>query len=692
MQSKISFGHYSRKAYIYIRQSSMDQVHNHLESQRLQYRLVERAVELGWSEPVIIDDDLGRSGSGSAVRPGFLRLLNAVEEKSVGAIFCFEASRLARNNREWYKLIDYCSYVGTLLIDLDGIYDPCNVSDRVFLGIKGTMSEYELGIFRQRAQAAIQEKAKRGELYLNMSAGYVLTADKRCEMDPNKAIQDAFHLIFKKFRELCSATQVVLWFRSEKIEIPCKPANGRMNEIIWKLPTHSTIRKVLKNPIYAGAYAFGKSKLQTRFVDGQPIKSRSKISSIDQWNVLIKDHHQAYISWDEYMANQKRLEQNTNKRGLAVKGAPKRGPALLVGLLRCRRCTQKLRVRYSGSNPSIPRYVCRGQENIGRPENCIKFRGAGIEQLVTEQVLHVIEPAAIAAAEEAERLCRQNQSEKEQSLINTLAQAEYEADRCFEQFNLIDPKNRLVAQNLENRWNDALEKVERLRQQLDQLKGEYQPLSEEERKKLYQLAEDLPSAWHHPQADSRTRKLILQTLIKEIMVDIDENNYLQVSIHWAGGKHTQHRIKRRKKGERTNHLHPDTEKIVRGLTEVARDQHIARILNLLKIQTASGKTWNELRVAAFRRKHNIPAFDPLEYEKKEWLNLEKAAEILQVFPTTVSRLIKAKILPARQVVKYSPWIIEKKHLEKPAVLNAVNELKNGKKILLTKNQKQLSLE
>lgn len=687
MQSKITLEHYSRKSYIYIRQSSMDQVYKHLESQRLQYKLVDRAKELGWSEPLVIDDDLGCTGSGTVIRPGFLRLLTAVEERKVGAIFCVEASRLARNNREWYQLIDYCALVDTLLIDLDGIYDPGNVSDRVYLGMKGTMSEYELGIFRQRAQAAILEKAKRGEYYTNLSAGYIKTDDNGCEMDPNQRIQDAFNLIFKKFREFSSATQVVSWFQTEKIEIPCKNRSG---EIIWKLPTESTILKILKNPIYAGAYAHGRSQTQTHFVDGQPRKKIVKELPIEQWKVLIKDHHKGYISWNEYLANRKQLEQNTNKRGPAVKGAPKRGPALLVGLLRCQRCSQKLRVRYSSSSPGIPRYVCRGQENNGQTENCISFYGAHLEQLVTEEVLRVVEPAAITAAQEAERLFYQEQSEKEQSLVNALAQAEYEANRCFEQFNLVDPKNRLVALNLENRWNTALEKVEKIKQHLAEVRKEYQPLTEQERKALYKLAEDLPKIWYHPHADVKIKKRIIQTIINEIIVDIAEDNYLAVFIHWAGGKHTQYRIKRRKKGERQNHLHPETEKIVRGLSEVVPDQDIARILNLLRIKTASGKTWNVVRVASFRRQHHIPVFDPVEYKKKGYVNLQQAADILGTYPTTISRLIKANILKAHQVVKYSPWIIDKEQLRDPAVINAVGSMKKGEKILLTSDQCKLS--
>jgi len=568
MQQKITSEHLSRQAYVYIRQSSMAQVRDHLESQRLQYRLEERAKLLGWPTPVIIDDDLGLSGSGRTARPGFAQLLTAVCANAVGAVFCLEASRLARNNREWYQLIDFCAIVRTLLIDLDGVYDPCNVSDRVFLGMKGTMSEYELGIFRQRAQAAIQEKARRGELYSQLPAGYLRAPDNRCEMEPDQRIREALATVFRKFREFGSANQVVLWFRSESLEVPVKGVHGT---VIWKLPTTATISKILKNPIYAGAYVYGRKETRTTIVNGQPVKSSHELA-LEHWKVLIQDHHQAYISWDEYLANQKRLQQNANQHGVAVKGSPKKGAALLVGLLRCQKCGRRFKVRYKGIDSATPRYVCPGQATGGRQGRCLEFYGTQLEALVTREVLRVIEPVALEAAAEAERLYQQRQGEKERHFLNALSQAEYEATRRQEQYNQVDARNRLVAQTLEEHWEKALRNVETIKQRLAQIRQAYQPLTPEERKKLYELADDLPRVWNHPQADNRIKKRILETLIREIMVDLDASHYLIFSIHWAGGKHTQYQIKRRQRGERENHLHPETEQIVRGLAEAAPDK------------------------------------------------------------------------------------------------------------------------
>jgi len=687
MLEKITSEHLIRIAIIYIRQSSLNQVKKHKESQLLQYQLVERAKELGWDKVIIIDDDLGHSAGGTMDRNGFEQLIIDVIDKKIGAIFCIDASRLARNNREWHKLLDYCGYTDTLIIDLDGIYDPNNTSDRVFLGMKGTMSEYEANIFYQRAQSAIRSKAERGEYYTNVPAAYIITADNKCEMNPDQRIQDISHLMFQKFRELGSANQLVLWFRKEKIELPIRRRKGK---IIWKLPKVSLLRDHLNNPIFAGAYVYGRSETYIRFENRQPRKYRRELP-LEQWKVLIKDHHPAYISWAEFIANRKRLSENSSKRDHHKKGgAAKRGPALLAGLLRCQRDSQKLSVRYSNSHPGVPRYSCKGQKNIGKSENCISFAGTALERLVEQEVLRVVQPAAIKAAEKAEKLFCQQQKQQQQTVLNSLKQAQYEADRRFEQYNSVDPKNRLVALNLETQWNQALKKVENIKQQLDNINKKYQELTEQERKKFRKLANELPELWSHPDTDIRLKKRILQTLIKEIVVDINENNDIKAVIHWMG--RTQYQIKRRKNAslpEKDELQNP--KKLITELAQIVADQDIARIFNLLKIKTTSNESWNSLRVFEFRQQHQIPAFDPQEYDKKGWVNLKQAADILGTFPETILRLIKAKIINARQVIKYSPWIIDKEQLKNPQVLQATRKLKNGTKTI-SKNQTEINFK
>jgi len=685
--SNIEKEHLSRKAYIYIRQSTIEQVTNNQESRRVQYKLTERAKELGWSDSVIIDEDLGLSGSGTVERTGYNRVVDDVLAHKVGAIFCVDPSRISRNNREWHQLLDHCVIMNTLIIDSNGIYDLNNLNDRMLLGLKGTMSEYEVGIFRQRAQSAILEKAKRGELYRQLPAGYELTSDNACQISADQRVQDAIHTIFAKFRELGSANQVVRWYRTENIQVP---ARNKQGQLIWKLPTIATIEKVIHNPIYAGAYSYGRTKTEVYLVNGQHRK-RQKRLSIDEWKVLKKDHHAAYISWSEFMSNQQRLSANLTKYRKRTRGAVKNGAALLTGLLRCKRCGQMLHVNYDSQKVGNPRYICKTQLQVEKNRACIFFFGKPLEQLIVKEILRVVQPAAISAAEKAEALVLQQHQQKLQHHRNALKQAEYEADRCFEQYNVADPKNRLVTSTLEARWNDALLKVKEIEQTLEQTDRAQRPLSEQERKQLYYLADDLTRVWDHPKADNKIKKQIIQTLIKEIVVDITDDNHIIAFVHWHGGIHTTYQIKRRKKGQRANQLHPDTLKLVQQLAEIVPDSKIAQIFNLLQIKTASGKNWNKIRVSSFRYQHQIPVFNEANYEKQGWVNLTQAAEILGTYPITIRRLIKADIIKARQIVHYSPWIIEKEQLITAPVLQAIKKIQSGAQNALSKNQAELDL-
>jgi DNA invertase Pin-like site-specific DNA recombinase len=326
--NKIAADHLSRTAYVYVRQSTLTQVQNNLESQRRQYALATRAKQLGWERVVVIDEDLGHSGAGAA-RAGFDKLLEAVTREEVGAVLSIEASRLARNGRDWHALLDFCIVVGTLIIDEDGIYDPRLANDRLLLGMKGTFSEMELSVFRQRSLQARQQKAARGELYSLVPAGYRLTAGNRLEMDPDARVREAISLVFTKFRELGSARQVILWMRQEGIELPTRQAG----EIRWRL-AGAGLRRFLTSPIYAGAYVWGRTRTLVRLEGGRRVVRKQRLRSTG-WQVLIPGHHPGYIDWDGYLRNQQVLAENTNMRGEVVRGAVRSGSALLAGLLRC---------------------------------------------------------------------------------------------------------------------------------------------------------------------------------------------------------------------------------------------------------------------------------------------------------------------------------------------------------------------
>jgi DNA invertase Pin-like site-specific DNA recombinase len=343
--TKITTEHLARSAYVYIRQSTADQLtHNH-ESRRRQYSLANRAHQLGWTSVEVIDDDLGRSGGGVA-RPGFERLLAAICEARVGAVLAIEASRLARNGRDWHTLIEFCGLVGTVIVDEDGIYDPRHPNDRLLLGMKGTMSELELSLFRQRSQQALKQKASRGALILGVAAGYVKVGRDRIKKNPDQRVREALQLVFSKFGEFQSVRQVHLWLRDEGVELPVKSRDGETRGVVWRLPAYNIVHNVLTNPIYAGAYAFGRTTSKVSVEQGRKRVRRGVHRPMALWDVLIKDHHEAYITWAQFQQNQRVIADNaTGKGNAAVKGAVRRGELLLPGLLRCGHCGRKRRVQ-----------------------------------------------------------------------------------------------------------------------------------------------------------------------------------------------------------------------------------------------------------------------------------------------------------------------------------------------------------
>ena len=396
--NKISAEHLARKACVYIRQSTPDQVQNNLESQRRQYALADRARQLGWTDVDVIDDDLGRSGSG-AHRPGFERLLGSLCDGKVGAVFSIEASRLARNGRDWHTLLEFCSLVGALLIDTDGVYDPAQINDRLLLGMKGTISEMEVATFRQRAQAALEQKAKRGELFRRVATGYTRVLDNRIEKDPDERVRAAIDLVFRKFVEVGSARQLYYWLVEQQIKVPAISGPVSAQQIIWKQPRYHALLSLLKNPIYAGAYAYGRTKATVRIEKGRKRIGRQKNHKHEEWSVLITDHHEGYISWAVYKSNQELIAHNANGMGDMVRGSVKRGGALLAGMLRCGHCGAKLLAQYPG--PTVIRYQCGGYILDREASCCVSFGGLRADRMVAEQVLECLKPLGIQAALQA---------------------------------------------------------------------------------------------------------------------------------------------------------------------------------------------------------------------------------------------------------------------------------------------------
>lgn len=488
--NKITAEHLSRRACVYVRQSTPDQVLHNVESKRRQYALVERARQLGWERVEVIDEDLGRSGSGT-LRPGFERLLGLLCDGEVGAVLSIEASRLARNGREWHTLLEFCSVVGTLLIDAEGIYDPALMNDQLLLGMKGTISEMELASFRQRAHEAKKQKAKRGELFMRVPVGYVRTLDDRLEKDPDERVRAAIDLVFRKLAELGSARRVYFWLGEQGIELPAVASAGSGERLAWRAPRYHSLLSLLQNPLYAGAYAYGRRQTSVRLEGGRKRSVQTMHRKPEDWSVLILDHHEGYIDWDTYRSNQELMAHNTNGRGSAVRGSIRSGSALLSGLLRCGHCGAKLCVAYPGQ--SSIRYQCTTRILSRDHPCCVMFGGLGADRLVADQVLRCLQPLGLQAALQAIDKLQGVEDERLAQKRLALQRARYEVNRAQRQYDAVDPANRLVAGSLEKRWNDALAAQSRLEEEVAELMRQRpDALSDETKQALIALAEDVP--------------------------------------------------------------------------------------------------------------------------------------------------------------------------------------------------------
>ena len=391
--TKITSDHLARSAYVYVRQSSMDQLLHNPESRRRQYALTTRARALGWQNVIVIDDDLGRSGGGTA-RPGFERLLVGICSGAAGAVFALEASRLARNGRDWHTLLEFCALVSSLIIDEDGVYDPRLVNDRLLLGMKGAFSELELSMFRQRSQEALRLKAARGDLHTTVAIGYRRSADDRLEQDPDLRIREVLALVFQKFREISSVRQLVLCLRQEGIDLPTAVHGPQGRTVRWGPPRYHAVHRLLTNPVYAGAYVFGRTISRTRVEGGRKVITHGVARRRDDWMVLIRDHHDGYISWVEYDCNQMTIAGNANMKGAMVSDSVRKGSALLVGLLRCGRCGRKLKVLHHSRRDA--RYVCSTHIDPSTEKGCTVFSNMRVDAAVSAEVLRAISPLALA--------------------------------------------------------------------------------------------------------------------------------------------------------------------------------------------------------------------------------------------------------------------------------------------------------
>lgn len=673
-KEKIKQNHLSRVAYIYIRQSSQYQVEHNLESQSRQYQLVDIAKQMGFKDVQVIDEDMSISATGYMERSGFKRLVAEVSLNKVGIIFGLEVSRLARNNREFYHLIDLCSLFDTLIADQDGIYHPANSNDRMLLGMKSTISEIEINILKSRMLEGARNKAKRGELIYRLPIGYVKTEDKKIEKNPDKRIQHAIEEVFSKFRQSQSGRQTLFWFVQEQIPLPSAGYGGFGREVVWKIPVYSTIWNILTNPTYAGAYAYGMRESK-KCLEGDQIRKKRVQLKMEDWKVLIKDHHPGYISWEEYERNKKIFEENYKKTGMS-RGPVLKGNSLLAGLLRCKRCGRKLSVSYGGKEGKVPQYKCGVVRNNKGGKDCLIFGGMRVDEAVAKEVLRVVEPLAIDASVKAIDEYNKEIDQERKLFLLELESAEYEAERAYRQYNKVDPENRLVVDQLESKWNTCLEEVKRIKEKLKNLSPKVQSLSDQERKELFSLAEDLPRLWNVSTTTIQMRKRLIRTAIEEIIADIDvENSFILLDIHWVGGIHSKLKAKKNRCGEHSRCTDKSTVDLVRQLAELLPDKFIAPLLNRLKMKTGVGNNWTRDRVRSLRNNNKISSFNGKK--KHDIITLNKAAKGLGVCDQSVRSLIKKGVIQAKQIVPCAPWSIRVEELEREEVKTAIEQIKKG---------------
>ncbi|WP_457659709.1 recombinase family protein [Sinorhizobium medicae] len=656
-----------RKAVVYVRQSSQSQVMQNLESQRRQYDLVDAARQHGFRRVEVIDDDLGLSASGAVARPGFERLVAWLCAGDVGAVLCFDASRLARNGRDWHHLLELCGLVDARVIDQDGVYNPCSPNDRLLLGMKGTISEFELGIIRARMLDAARAKARRGELRISVPIGYIWYRDAGLNFDPDLRVQEAVRLIFSRFRELRSGRQVLLSLTEDKLCFP-RPTDGRNTTTFdWTPIRYRNVISVLKNPFYAGVYAYGKSEKRTEIIDGRARKTYGHGKPKEEWEVFLKDHHDGYIEWDEYERNQALLAANAyGQKGGAKSG--RGGRALLSGLLSCGRCGRRLCVAYTGKTPR-PVYRCERPNLMLGLNRCLGFGGPRIDKAVAAELLRVVQPMAIEAAMQAEHMQSEARAERRRAAELDLQKAQYEAALAERRYAACDPDNRLIAATLEKNWEVALKRLEACKTRLD---AEQLPDTPAKLPDLDGLAEDLQAAWNAPGVSTRARQRLARALIKDIIADVDEEaRDVVLTIHWQGGQHSQLRVRKPKTGEHGCNTSEDALEVMRSMAGRWSDSDIAATLNRMGIRTGFNHTWTAHRVSSIRRVNDIHAYFSAEKSGK-WLTMTEAATKLGVTNHVIRNLIKAKILPAEQVVPRAPYQIKAVDIEREDIIEAIN--------------------
>jgi DNA invertase Pin-like site-specific DNA recombinase len=667
---KITASHLGRDAYVYVRQSTPTQVQVHTESLQRQYELRERARGLGWPvhQVVVIDADLGRSGARTEGRLGFCELVADVGLGKAGIVLGIEVSRLARNNADWYQLLDLCALTDTLIADADGIYHPADFNDRLVLGLKGTMSEAELHLIRSRLTAGLKHKAAKGELKQCLPVGLDYTDDNQVTITPDEAVAEAIGTVFRRFDELGSARQVLLSLREDGLLLPRRHAGSK--RISWQSATYPAVHDVLTNPAYAGAYVFGRTRTEKRVDATGRVITRVRLLPRDQWAVLIPDHHPGYIPWSQYEANTARLRANWRVPRGHGGGPPREGRALLQGLLQCGRCGRIMQTGYSGPQGNSPRYVCaRGQQLYGTGPGCQSIGGGRLEKTVLAQLFAILEPASLEAT--AKALAEADAHYRQRLAVFELAveRARYEAERAHRQYDAVEPENRLVARTLERALEDKLAALRHAENDLATQRARRPvTLTDEEAAWIRRAGTDVAKVFHAATTTIVERKQLIRAVIDHIVLTINtEDRIADPHIIWQGGASTQVSMAMTKSGAHPRSTSEDTLALVRRLAEHHDDTTIAMILSKQRRHTATGLSWTKTRVKSLRISHGIGAYEADEPEEPETVGADhqddcvvtvpQAADLLGVSKYTIYRWLREGFILGEQLTPAAPWHI-----------------------------------
>jgi DNA invertase Pin-like site-specific DNA recombinase len=668
-EERVTGAHRAKLAYVYVRQSSVNQVRQHQESTELQYRLVDRAVGLGWPRERVrvIDEDLGKSGAASTQRHGFQRLIGEIGLGNAGLVLSLDASRLARNNRDWHQLLELCSLFGVILADSERLYDPGAYHDRLLLGLSGIMSEAELHQIRLRLHQGERQKAARGELRVPLPAGLAYDRSGAIVRNPDEEVQARLQLVFAKFTELQSARGVMRYLRANNLPLPVRPLRGPApHAVLWREADSARVRHILQNPAYAGAYVYGRRRADPVRRRGGARSATTKVA-VGEWAVCLPAAHPGYISWEEFMANQRRLADNTSRYAAGHAGAPRRGSALLQGIAVCGRCGRRMSLRYTGPNGDYPVYCCRADRDHNAGPLCQEVRALSVDAFVEHTLLDALAPDRIAIAVAALGQLQEEAHQLEKQWGLRRERARYEAERARRQYDAVEPENRLVARSLERAWEEKLRAAEAIEQEYERWhRAEPLVLSEADRAALQVLGENLPRIWHAATTTAAERKRLLRFIVREVVLDQKRApGQVWLKILWQAGATSEHRVQRR---VHTYRDYSDLERLrrrVRALNDAGKmDKEIAAVLNRECFVAARGCTFRGENIWLLRQRWGIATvkINGVSANPPRWLDgtysVQGAAAALGITPQTVFDYLARGLVSGRQLAKGQPWQID----------------------------------